>query len=175
MRAVVGNRLLRVTSDQTVKPDAIENALAALVTIPGYETIREDLQRVVEQNERVHYFREAEEETEKALETWLASRTNPTGADWLKCSLDELLALYGPGYGAYHGLKVSVLIDTIADLICSAGGVARPEISQVVRDLVRQWTRTTYATFEEQKRLLVQADIDYRLRRRASCCGRPRI
>src|SRR5260370_16354933 len=32
------------------KPDAIENSLAALVTIPGYETIRGDLQTVLEHN-----------------------------------------------------------------------------------------------------------------------------
>jgi hypothetical protein len=32
------------------KPNAIENSLAALVTIPGYRTIRNDLQRVLERN-----------------------------------------------------------------------------------------------------------------------------
>jgi hypothetical protein len=32
------------------EPNAIENSLAALVTIPGYQTIRNDLQRVLEHN-----------------------------------------------------------------------------------------------------------------------------
>ena len=32
------------------KPDAIENAMAALVSIPGYETIRSDLQAVLQRN-----------------------------------------------------------------------------------------------------------------------------
>ena len=39
--------------DIAVKPDAIENVNAALLTLPRYETIREDLQRVREHNRLV--------------------------------------------------------------------------------------------------------------------------
>lgn len=145
--------------DQEAKPDAIDNAVAALISIPGYETIREDLQKVVERNDRVKAFQELERKVETALETW---RGFPDDGRW---DLEHLIAAHGPGYYAYHEVKVAAVIDTIADLICVAGSIARPEISQVVRDLVRAWTRKTYATADAEMELLLDADIDYRLRK----------
>src|SRR5258708_17610281 len=38
---------------QTTKPNAVENALSALVSLPGYETIREDIERVLARNGQV--------------------------------------------------------------------------------------------------------------------------
>src|SRR6185436_5236216 len=35
------------------RPDFIQNGLACLVTLPGYETIREDVQRITERNRLV--------------------------------------------------------------------------------------------------------------------------
>ena len=82
-----------------------------------------------------------------------------------EATVQDLVAKYGPGYSAYHAVKVGSVIDMLADLICVAGSIARPEISQVVRDLVREWVRQTYATPEAETELLLDADIDYRLRK----------
>ena len=157
-------------TEQETKPDAIDNALAALISIPGYETIREDLQRVIERNARVDQFREIERKVEAGLDTWMGlhardSVVEAVNAKGREATVEELVAKYGPGYAAYHEVKVSSVIDMVADLICVAGSIARPEISQVVRDLVREWVRQTYSTPQNQTELLLDADIDYRLRK----------
>lgn len=157
-------------TEQETKPDAIDNALAALISIPGYETIREDLQRVVERNARVAQFLEVEKKVEKGLDTWMGIHSRDSvieavNAKGREATVEELIAKYGPGYAAYHQVKVASVVEMLADLICVADSIARPEISQVVRDLVREWVRQTYSTPEAETELLLDADINYRLRK----------
>ncbi len=155
--------------EQETKPDAIDNALAALISIPGYETIREDLQRVVERNARVDDFRDVEKKVDAGLDTWMAlprrERVQDGKAKTNDTPVTDLIERYGPGYAAYHQVKVASVIDMLADLICVSGSIARPEIAQVIRDLVREWVRTAYSTEVQQMELLLDADIDYRLRK----------
>jgi patatin-related protein len=142
------------------KPDAIENALAAL-SVPGYETIREDLERVVERNARVGEL----EEMEAAMISAASAIEPLAGDEWTNCRLGDLVRRYGPGYPSYHRTKLHAVTDWIAELICSTSSVGRPELMQVVRDLVREWVSTTYMTFGDQLQFLLDADIDFRLRK----------
>lgn len=148
----------KAAAEQEQKPDAIDNALAALISIPGYETIREDLQKVVERNERVKAFHELERQVEGALEGWPGFQNGV----W---DLESLVRQHGPAFKLYHEIKVASVIDTLADLICVAGSIARPEIAQAVRDLVRAWTRRTFSSPDDEMQLMLDADIDYRLRK----------
>ncbi|MFL5312809.1 MAG: patatin-like protein, partial [Myxococcales bacterium] len=151
---------------QAEKPDAIENAVTAL-TISGYETIREDLERVVERNRRISQLVELEGIVEHTLASHGAEAKKPLSADeWMATQgPGKLVEKYGIGYPAYHKFKVDSVIEAIADTVCSAGSIGRPELAQVIRDLVTAWVRKVYPSFADEQKLLLDADIDYRMRK----------
>jgi patatin-related protein len=144
---------------QSQKPDAIENALAALISIPGYETIREDLERVVGRNARVENLRYLEKVVAEAIQTLPAMENRATA------TIDDLIRHYGVAYAAYHHVKLDALIASLAELMCTSSGIGRPELAQVIRDLVELWISFEYVTPEQVNQLLLDADIDYRLRK----------
>src|SRR5215468_9291416 len=100
------------------QPDAIENSLAALVEIPGYETIRGDLQTVLERNrgmERVsRILKGVEREIEAAIarEGVGAGRNLPV-SDWARLDVREIVERFGLPYLAYTQLKVSSVTDDL--------------------------------------------------------------
>src|ERR1051326_4238303 len=102
------------------KPDFLENVLDALSSLPRYETIREDLQRVVERNRLIIRLNriidgvEADELSAKAKagksagrnlgmldlhnsgELW--SKPDLTDAQWATLALSDMIRRKGPGY-----------------------------------------------------------------------------
>ncbi len=142
------------------KPGAVENALAAL-TLSGYETVREDLERVLERNARIRDLLELERIVEGAL----PKDVTPMSADeWRNGTLADLAKKYGNfAYSAYLELKVQEVAESLADAVCSAARFDRPELVQVVRELVMRWARVDYVGNERQ--LLLDADLDYRFRK----------
>jgi patatin-related protein len=153
---------LEAESDQLLqseKPDAIENAMAALISIPGYETIREDLERVIGRNERVKNLTYLEAAVEQAVQSI------PAMANRATATLGDLIRHYGVSYAAYHRVKLDALIASLAELMCTSSGIGRPELAQVIRDLVELWISFEYVTPEEENQLLLDADIDHRLRK----------
>lgn len=150
---------------QSIKPDAMENALAALISIPGYETIREDLERVIARNGRVEQLRGLEDVIQRAISRGLVSTIPISDDEWKSMSDDDLIARRGLGYLAYQKVKIGSVIDSLADLMCTATGIGRPEVGQVIRDVVTAWVRDEYRTPADERQLLLDADIDYRLRK----------
>jgi patatin-related protein len=147
------------------KPDAIENAVAAL-TLPGYETIREDLEKVVERNDRIRELLSLEKTVERTLREHGGEALQPfDGKRWISLSLDDLVQRYGIAYPAYHDLKVDSVVESMADLICAAAGIGRPELQQVVRELATWWVITAYPVFKDELQFLLDADLEYRLRK----------
>jgi patatin-related protein len=144
---------------RSVKPDAIETVMAAL-TLPGYETIREDLERVVARNGRVANLRELESTMIPA-----ASIAPFTAHEWARCGLQDLVRRYGVGYPAYHAVKLDAVVESLTGVICTTSSIGRPELALVIRDLVKRWVGSTYQEFGDQMQLLLDADIDYRLRK----------
>jgi patatin-related protein len=144
---------------QSQKPDAIENALAALISIPRYETIREDLERVVGRNNRVAQLEELERLVQEV------ARTIPAVKDRKKATLNDLIQYFGVGYAAYHRIKLDALIDSIADMVCSSSGIGRPEVALVIREIVKLWIGAEYSTQSDELQLLLDADFDFRIRK----------
>lgn len=133
------------------KPDAIQNVMAALVSLPRHETIREDLQRVKDRNrliKRVNaitegvdrdYFKVKPADTEQVRDKnqtnqWLALGALadlPENEKWAKrIEFDEDLVQFdlidmikrkGKGYSAYQRLRISSVTDELAKLIARVG------------------------------------------------------
>src|SRR5262249_13310896 len=77
--------------------DGIENVPAALLTLPRYETIREDLQRVLERNQLVERAAHITSGVERDLKARYGKRLpRPlTRAQWAKLSLRRMVKWKG--------------------------------------------------------------------------------
>ena len=109
--------------DAEVKPDAIENVGAALLSLPRYETIREDLQRVRDHNrlvERVNSILKSVEVDKKLAQPPIKSRFNDE--EWGKLDLADVVREKGVGYVAYHRLDISAVSDDLAKLVTRVAG-----------------------------------------------------
>jgi patatin-related protein len=155
-------------------PHALANVMAAF-TLARYETIHDDLLRVVSHNRLVErmqtLLRGLEEDV--AYATLGDYRFDGRFED---AYLDELIAQPGMGvsYGGYHRLKVASVTDEIASIIAAASGLSRESDELLaVRYLVRSWRATRYVRYREshqgvlpsESAFLVQFDLSYRLRR----------
>lgn len=175
------------------KPDAIENVMAALLTLPRYETIREDLQRVLERNrmiERINRVVEGvEHDAEHAgrtaragdditapaeqtgLDLW--AKPNLTDEEWATLDLSDMIKRKGRSYVAYHRLEIASTTDNLANLVARVAGFdEESDYFLIVRSLVRAWRDRTYVEYKSERHkkptmngFLHDMDLSYYLRR----------
>ena len=154
------------------KPDAIQNTMAALLTLPRYETIREDLERVKERNrliERVSAITSGVDRDEEAvrmqaaaaavdnIDEWkqLGALALPKNTDWGKeferdedvadLDLADMIRRNGRAYAAYHRLRISAVTDQLANLIARVAGFdENSDYFIIIRSMVRAWRVKTY-------------------------------
>ena len=162
-------------------PNALENASIAL-SLARYETIRDDLDRVLARNRLI----ERVERIVSGMESDVASglRELPrTRAEFADLDLPTRIRREGVAYGGYFRLKVAALTDEIAELITRVAGFDRDTDEFVaIQYLVRAWRdrsfgytveekddRSSPATPPVRRRLmtefLVNFDFPYRIRR----------
>ena len=135
--------------DTEGKPDAIENVGAALLSLPRYETIREDLQRVRDHNrlvERVNYIlKSVDVDMGKA---GLPRKHQYSDEDWGKLDLAEVIGAKGPGYVAYQRLEIASVTDDLAKLVTRVAGFDdESDYFLIIRSLVRAWRRRNYVEY----------------------------
>src|SRR6185503_13180354 len=85
--------------DAEGKPDAIENVGAALLTLPRYETIREDLQRVRDHNRLVERVNSILKSVDADKKLGKPRKTETfTDDEWSKLDLADVVSKKGIGY-----------------------------------------------------------------------------
>ncbi len=159
-------------SEPVGPPDALENVQAALLGVPRYESIREDLQRLLARN---RLLERAETIYGGALtdlvRTAESPRLNYPAETFREMDLADMVRVFGVSYGAYQRLKVADVSDSMARALTRAAGLD-PESDQMLaaRYLVRAWRDRGYdyyrrpgaATFNA---FVLSYDLEYRLRR----------
>ncbi len=168
---------------RTSSPNAVQNALTALLGIPQYETIREDLNTVLKRNRRIdrveRIVRLAEEDVERRGGGFARVMLRDGQlVPWKDLSLDAMLDYYGPGFAPYRRLRVYGVTDWLAEQVAAAFGVdVESDRGYALRAVVRAWRESRFADSPERddpKRLplrrstnsfLQEHDLDYRLRR----------
>ena len=173
-----------VESDE--KPDPIENVMAALLTLPRYETIREDLERVKERNrliDRVNSITSGVDRDEEAVrmqmagkapatdfDSWIergALESPPTNQLWAQeylrekdvaeLDLADMIKRKGRAYAAYHRLRISAVSDALARTIARVAGFDEDsDYFIITRSLVGAWRAKTYV---EHRLTPEQADM----------------
>jgi patatin-related protein len=167
---------------RTERPNALENTLAAL-SLARYETIREDLERILGRNrlvERVErILKGMDEDVRVAEQAKLVERI--AGDDFAARDLTEMVEQQGVAYGGYHRLKIAALTDEIARVITSAADLdPGSDAFLAIRYLVRVWRDASYTAYRRrdttgppaatetrrtQNRFLMDYDLPYRIRR----------
>jgi patatin-related protein len=135
-------------------PSFLRNTLDALIALPREETIREDLQRVIERNRLIERVREITANLDSDIAGWTTERTG--GEEYQRRTLADEIHDRGPGYAGYHRLKVRAVTDELAVLLAQPSGV------------VDAWRRSHYAEQDPERsesRFLLEFDLGYRERR----------
>jgi len=174
------------------KPDFISNSIAALISLPRYETIREDIQAVLDRNKLLDTVSKLTAEVDKDVRRRYAEKQESEGVErpYEERGLRERMDKDGLGYGTYHRLRVVAVTRTLADIIARASGFnVDSDECQAIRWIIDTWRDATFAEEPEegskpfgkpgdalptpsqirprssQNSFLSSFDIDYRLRR----------
>lgn len=163
------------------KPDAIENAFAAVFSIPQDETIREDLEAVLARNRRIErverIVREVEADIEMRDDDPFARIVLPGGEvpKWRTRDMGDMIAYYGGAFLPYRRLRMMTVTDDIADRLAVWWGIdRRSDRLYALRAIVRAWREDNYYENRDQKTdsqaesinaFLDDYDVKYRLRR----------
>jgi len=169
--------------NSNLPPDVLQNATASLSAIPSYETIREDLERLLERNkliERVsRLITGAENDVFEFLTIFGNTHTNPltSGAEWESKGLEDIVRWKGQTVLPYYRLRIAELTDDLAKLVARMIGVSEEsEYFQTIRTLVRIWREERFSNYKGEKKtdgteketilaFLRFFDLNYRLRR----------
>jgi patatin-related protein len=160
------------TSSSGERPDAVENVAAALLSLPRYETIRDDLLQLKARNELIERTNSILRQIERTrgsvgkLKVWGAR-----GSDWSGKYLDEIISDYGTGYAAYHQLRVADTLDEFA--IAVARNIGMEEEGRTfnqLRQVFEEWKKRKYSSNSKDTRhsendLLFRLDLNWRVRR----------
>lgn len=165
-------------------PNVLENAVASLSSIPGYETIREDLEKLLERNrliERVNLIiRSAELDVFEQLVSSKPEEidVNPNsvqqgGSFWEKQGLEDIARLKGRAVLPYYRLRIAALTDDIARLVTQINRVdEKSEYFEAIRKLVKIWRGRNFGDYQKVVKpkgtvlaFLRGFDLIYRLRR----------
>src|SRR5215217_2263034 len=134
-------------------PNAIENASAALSSLPRYEPIREDLQRLLHRNRLVERMESINSNVEEDVRHGKLRKKPVRDERFGEQDLKKMIAVEGVAYGGYHRLKVEAVSDDIVGMISSSAefDVDSDEFF-AVRYLVRAWRKSNYTAYLEEDR-----------------------
>ncbi len=143
--------------------------MASLVSLPGYETIRGEIERV---NERNRYLGRLQSMRERLPEAIWKEMPSVSVDNFGSLDLAAMMKLYGPTYAACHNIKVFGVTDSVARIVTSVMGFnLESDEYRAIRQVMRAWREDHYAPnpgatgLETENKLLLDFDMEYRLRR----------
>jgi patatin-related protein len=127
-------------------PNAIENVVKVF-SLALYETIQQDLQRVIDRNRLIERINRILKGTTDDI---AQQKMNPyTAKKWYKANLKEMIHEEGIAYGGYLRLRVAQLTDDIAEIISKhARFDVESDYFLAVRYLVRAWRDSIYHYYD---------------------------
>jgi patatin-related protein len=131
-------------------PNAIENVIKVF-SLARYETIREDLQAVLERNRLIERVGRILEGTLDDIQS-SSSKSQPDSVrDWMESDLKRMIEKEGIAYGGYLRLRVAKLTDDLAEIIVrQAGFEPGSDLFTAVREIVRAWRDRKYDYYADE-------------------------
>jgi hypothetical protein len=136
------------------KPDFLKNVKAALTDLPTYETIREDLQRVLERNRLISRVNRLTANIENDIAQYekvpreKGARPQLKEGEWNNLGMAEMIEHYGIYYLPYRRLRIFDVTDQMTGLVAH---IANFDINSdqftALRSLITAWRGRTYSDF----------------------------
>ena len=152
--------------------DFVQNALDAASTLPRYQTIREDIERLNEYNRGIHAAQALASEIENSLPGHIRECASETGyPPYQTRSLASMQEQYGRCYCTYHRLRVSAVTTDLAELATRLLGLNdRSDDLYAIRMLIHAWRRAHYSPEgfggkPTENHFLFEYDLGFRFRR----------
>ncbi len=154
-------------------PNAVEN-VGKVFSLAIYETIQEDLRRVIDRNRLIERVNRILKGT---TDDFLKKEGGPeTAVHWYGSYLKDMIAREGIHYGGYLRLRVAQLTDDLTEIITRhAGFDVQSDFFLAVRYIVRAWrdARYEYDRADDAKasgkksfnRFLYDHDLGFMIRR----------
>lgn len=135
------------------RANAFENVVDALVTLPRYETIRQDLERVIEWNNNIARLRRVIDDVNRYIMGFDETRSKEEFVrDWRESA----------SYRTYFRLRLSSGADQLAMRISMALRYEPQSAqSEAVRAVVGQWREESFFSDGDRERFLLLFDFDY--------------
>jgi patatin-related protein len=172
------------------RPDPFSNLMAAASTLPRQESIREDLERVLDRNRQIeHVLRATRSLAHEELKLRLpdAPARMKAGTAYADEWLADGIQTNGIAYGPYYRLKVAELTSELADIVASVADFdEKSDDLLAVRMLMSAWRQENYDSqapdpvsvrsrearglpgrWKSENHMLLDFDLSYRLRRLA--------
>jgi patatin-related protein len=137
-------------AEQNQVPNAIVNAKAALLDLPGYETIRADIERVIERNRLINRVNRISTLIEKDLDEAGLTRPKLEEGEWEKLDLAGMVGKFGIYYIPYRRLRIAAATDELAKLVSRLTGIDENSANFfAVRVLIRAWREINYPDYHK--------------------------
>jgi len=138
---------------KNAKPDAIENVKAALLDLPSYETIREDLERLIQRNVLINRLNRittaVESDLDKATQ-W--KRPKMAEGEWETLDMAGMVEKFGIYYLPYRRLRIAAVTDQLAELIARVRNLDQDSAQFfAVRVLIRAWREKNYPDYHQKE------------------------
>lgn len=166
---------------ESQKPDALANALSAMLTIPQDETIREDIEAVLARNRRIERVERIVRQVEVDIEARnddpfarIELDRNGKVPAWRSRDMRHMVDYYGVAFLPYRHLRLMTVTDDIADRLAVWWGIdRRSDQFYALRALARAWREENFYEYETEAKgrsesvnaFLDDYDVKYRLRR----------
>lgn len=153
--------------------DFIQNGLAAATSLPRYQTIRQEIDRINRANatqNRLRALHTLVNDNSGAVKDFSTEKFNAAIEDHAfgETTVENLTAHFGPAYPSYHEVR---LLDSTDDLARIVSGlheaVLSQDLFQAVRYIVRVWRNAIYCPNAEAGKQLENqffTDFDYAFR-----------
>ena len=130
------------------KPDALQNVKAALIDLPSYETIREDLQRLIQRNVLVKRLNRITTAVDRDHDRAVHKRPELKAGEWETLDLAQMVDKFGIYYLPYRRLRIAAVTDALAKLIARILKLEEESASfSAVRVLIRAWRDQHYPDY----------------------------
>ncbi|MDP1991490.1 MAG: patatin-like protein [Syntrophales bacterium] len=151
-------------------PNAVEN-IAKVYSLATYETIREDLQRIIDRNRLIERVNRILKGTSDDI--FFNQPEAASVKQWMDSDLDKMIADQGIAYGGYLRLRIAQLTDDMANMIAAQAGFdVESDDFLAMRYLVRAWRDLHYDYYEPDKaskdnfnQFLKDYDLSFYIRR----------
>src|SRR5215213_3705341 len=134
------------------KPDALANVKAALLDLPAYETIREDLQRLIQRNNLINRINRITAAVDSDLNQAGLKRPKLQSGEWETLDLAGMVEKFGVYYLPYRRLRIAAVTDALAYLVARIRDIEEDSADFfAVRVLIRAWREQMYPDYHRQK------------------------